>query len=137
MVTCNPDITVHVRTAKDESLVVACDGLWDVYSSEEVANLARVIFAEGETEESLVAEEFLDTALLRGTYVYVHCAVHHVLVIGSKDNISTIVVRLPGASVGPASGGGVLKRRELREESLKLRYQEKLSAYEGYDSSSK
>jgi serine/threonine protein phosphatase PrpC len=84
-------------------LIVACDGLWDVYTSEDAVRLARDIFAEGETDESLVAEELLDMALLRG----------------SKDNISAVVVRFDGAVIGPASLGGVLRRRKLRDENAR------------------
>ena len=34
--------------------------------------------------------------------------------IGSRDNISAVVVRLPGAVIGPASNGGVARLREQR-----------------------
>jgi hypothetical protein len=34
--------------------------------------------------------------------------------LGSKDNISALVVKLPGAVIGPASLGGVARRREQR-----------------------
>lgn len=33
---------------------------------------------------------------------------------GSKDNISSVVVQLPGAQFGPESEGGVDKLREKR-----------------------
>lgn len=33
---------------------------------------------------------------------------------GSKDNISAIVVKLPGAKIGPSENGGVEGRRKLR-----------------------
>jgi hypothetical protein len=35
--------------------------------------------------------------------------------LGSKDNISAVVVQLPGATIGCASGGGVMMRRERRD----------------------
>jgi hypothetical protein len=34
--------------------------------------------------------------------------------VGSKDNISAIVIKLPGAVIGPASNGGVDGRRKAR-----------------------
>ena len=34
--------------------------------------------------------------------------------VGSRDNISAVVVRLPGAVLGPASNGGVARLREQR-----------------------
>ena len=85
-VTCYPDIAIHERTPEDEMLVLACDGLWDVVSSEEAAKTVREIFAEGCGDMIIIAEELLDIALKKG----------------SKDNISAVVVRLPGATVNPA-----------------------------------
>lgn len=82
-VTCFPDITVHDRTPQDEVLLLACDGLWDVMSSEEAVNTIRDIFNDGGGNMVLVAEEMLELALHKG----------------SKDNISAVVVRLPGAAV--------------------------------------
>lgn len=44
------------------------------------------------------------------------CAVLcRVVSVGSRDNISAVVVQLPGATIGPASGGGVLGRRTARD----------------------
>ncbi len=40
------------------------------------------------------------------------------MISGSKDNISCVVVKLPGLVVGAAELGGVLKRREARESKL-------------------
>jgi serine/threonine protein phosphatase PrpC len=48
----------------------------------------------------LLAEEMIDLALIKG----------------SRDNISAVVVKLPGAKIGPECGG-VLKRRGQREKS--------------------
>lgn len=90
-ITCFPDVTIHERTEGDDVLILACDGLWDVMSSEEAVNTARRIFASGETSMVKIAEEMLDLALDKG----------------SKDNISAVVARLPGARLGPASNGGV------------------------------
>ena len=33
---------------------------------------------------------------------------------GSRDNISAVVIKLPGAVIGPASNGGVARLRELK-----------------------
>lgn len=105
-VTCCPDITVHQRTAQDDVLLLACDGLWDVMSTEEAVATIREIYASGEQDVLKVAEEMLDLSLDKG----------------SKDNISAVVVKLPGAKIGPASNGGVEKRRADRQ---KLRQQQR------------
>lgn len=100
-VTCNPDVTTHKRVESDDVLILACDGVWDVMSSENCVNLARDIFAGGESNLLLVSEEIIDTALNKG----------------SRDNISAVVVQLPGAAIGPEIGGGVLQRRAERKSS--------------------
>ena len=60
----------------------------------------RDIFAEGESDLTLVAEEILDKSLMKG----------------SRDNVTAIVVKLSSiVSVG-GGGGGVAARRQLREQ---------------------
>lgn len=97
-VTCYPDITIHERTPEDDVLILACDGVWDVMTSTEAVNVVREIFLSGETNMQLVSEELIDVALNKG----------------SRDNISAVVVKLPGAVVGDSSLGGVLGRRQKR-----------------------
>jgi len=65
-VSCLPDITTHERTAKDEVLLLACDGLWDVMSNPEAANQCRELFARGEGNMQLFCEELCDIALEKG-----------------------------------------------------------------------
>lgn len=97
-ISCYPDIQVHERTNDDDVLILACDGLWDVMTSEEAVNTVREIYLSGEKEVLKIAEEMVDLALDKG----------------SKDNISTIIVKLPGAKIGPESNGGVDGRRKQR-----------------------
>jgi serine/threonine protein phosphatase PrpC len=65
-VTCDPDITVHERTSSDDVLILGCDGVWDVMSSQDCVELAREIFAGGESNMQLVAEEIVDTSMNKG-----------------------------------------------------------------------
>jgi len=99
-VSCYPDIVVHERQDTDDLLLLACDGLWDVMTTEEAVTQVRELFESGETSVSKMAEEMLDIALNKS----------------SKDNISAMLVKLPGAKIGPASNGGVDKRRENRSK---------------------
>jgi serine/threonine protein phosphatase PrpC len=61
-----PDITVHERTAEDECLLLACDGLWDVMNNNEAIDLIRKIFENGESSPDRIAEEMVDTSLDKG-----------------------------------------------------------------------
>lgn len=95
----HPDIEVHERTPADDVLILACDGLWDVMSSTEAVNTVREIYRSGESNALLIAEEMIDLALDKG----------------SKDNISAVIVKLPGAQIG--SGQGVVGRRRARQNA--------------------
>ena len=77
VVTCVPDITIHKRNVKvDLVLLIACDGLFDVISSDQAVQRLLEIFRLGETSCMLIAEEMIDGALIEGR---------------SRDNISAIV----------------------------------------------
>uniref|UniRef100_A0A5K0WAP3 PPM-type phosphatase domain-containing protein n=1 Tax=Nymphaea colorata TaxID=210225 RepID=A0A5K0WAP3_9MAGN len=86
-----PEVTVTNRTAKDEFLVLASDGLWDVMSNELVCRVARRCLSgaakkrlptaeplAGRTRSALAAATLAELALNRGSY----------------DNISVVVVDL-------------------------------------------
>lgn len=49
VITADPEITVHDRTDDDEFVVVACDGIWDCLSSQQVVNFVRYQVSEGKT----------------------------------------------------------------------------------------
>lgn len=76
-VTCHPDIVVRERDSSDDFIILACDGVWDVFGSEEAINYIRgaekVCFSLKEITSFLVDEAFFR---------------------GSKDNISAIIGRL-------------------------------------------
>lgn len=101
-----PDVTVHTRDNElDQFVIVACDGIWDVRTNQDcVMDVAR-LFQEGETDFGLLSEELLDECLR----------------YGSKDNMTVIVIQLPGLvfpdKASALNGGmGVMGRRQKRHE---------------------
>ncbi|GAA5921015.1 hypothetical protein JCM1841_003256, partial [Sporobolomyces salmonicolor] len=48
IVTADPDITVHQATADDEFIVIACDGIWDVLTSQQVIDYVRLSIAQSQ-----------------------------------------------------------------------------------------
>ncbi|KAJ7134603.1 phosphatase 2C-like domain-containing protein [Mycena epipterygia] len=47
IITADPDVTCHDITDEDEFLVLACDGIWDCLSSQQVVNFIRFQVSEG------------------------------------------------------------------------------------------
>ncbi|KAF9049616.1 PP2C-domain-containing protein [Hymenopellis radicata] len=49
VITADPDVTCHARDDEDEFLVIACDGIWDCLSSQQVVNFVRYQVSEGKS----------------------------------------------------------------------------------------
>mmetsp|Transcript_27872 Transcript_27872/g.42877 ORF Transcript_27872/g.42877 Transcript_27872/m.42877 type:complete len:396 (-) Transcript_27872:63-1250(-) len=94
-----PDVIIQNRDEKDEFIVIACDGIWDVQTNYECIMTIAEMFEEGESKLDLVCEELLDICLRKG----------------SKDNMTALIVKFDSQKIG--TGGGVLKRREGRESN--------------------
>jgi len=62
VVTADPDINTHTHTAEDEFIVVACDGIWDVLTSQQVIDYVRLSIAKGQTLEQ-ICESMMDRCL--------------------------------------------------------------------------
>jgi len=92
----SPDISRVVLTEKDDVVVVASDGLWDVITSAQAVQFARLFLSQG-MAPSEVAGKLIERSLDRET----------------QDNVSVVVVDLVGAEAWekggvakPKSGGG-------------------------------
>jgi len=75
VLTCEPDIKIWNVVESTEFMVLACDGLWDVMSNEEVARFVRKRLLKG------ISPQKVCEALVRTAYK-----------IGSTDNISVVIV---------------------------------------------
>lgn len=62
IVTADPDVTVHEVTPDHEFMVLACDGIWDVLSSQEVVDFVRARIAH-HMEPDLICEELMTRCL--------------------------------------------------------------------------
>lgn len=62
VVTADPDINSHTHTEEDEFIVVACDGIWDVLTSQQVIDFVRLSIAKGQTLEQ-ICESMMDRCL--------------------------------------------------------------------------
>lgn len=77
----NPDVIQHELTKDDEFIVLACDGIWDCMTNQEVVDYIRVRIAENQALED-ICEAIMD-----------HCLAPDSEVGGvGCDNMSIIIV---------------------------------------------
>lgn len=105
LVSPEPEIFVEKReNEKDEFLVLACDGVWDVMSNDELCDFirSRLLVTDNLTS---ICNEVIDTCLYKG----------------SRDNMSIVLVTFPGAP--KVAEEAVMKEAEL-ENFLRKRITE-------------
>lgn len=78
LVHADPDISRISVHALDDFVVLATDGLWDVFENDEVVDLIHCALATGDVEQDDVTSLLVEEALRRGSY----------------DNVTVIVVWL-------------------------------------------
>ncbi|CAO3670507.1 unnamed protein product [Rhizopus stolonifer] len=61
-VTCNPDVIEHEITDQDEFMVLACDGIWDCMTNQQVVSFIRQQLAE-KTKLEDICEQLMDHCL--------------------------------------------------------------------------
>ncbi|KAL7414438.1 phosphatase 2C-like domain-containing protein [Mrakia frigida] len=62
VVTVDPDIIVHQCTGEEEFLIVACDGIWDCLTSQQVVDFTRRAIANGDALTK-IAEDMMEKCL--------------------------------------------------------------------------
>jgi len=66
IITADPDVSVHDITEDDEFMVIACDGIWDCLSSQQVVDFVRLKISEGK-ELTDISEMICDHCLAPDT----------------------------------------------------------------------
>jgi protein phosphatase 1B len=96
LVSPEPEVTIEERSDADEFLVLACDGIWDVMSNEELCDFirSRMLLTD---DLKLISNWVVDTCLAKG----------------SRDNMSIIIVAFKGAP--QVSESAKAKEAELNE----------------------
>lgn len=95
LVSPEPEVTVQERDNNtDEFLVLACDGVWDVMSNDELCDYIRYMM-EITSDLEYICSSVIDSCLYKG----------------SKDNMSIVLVALPGAP--KLSDGRIQQDNEL------------------------
>jgi protein phosphatase PTC2/3 len=74
----DPDVTcTKIKPSEDEFIILACDGLWDVLTSQEAVDLVKKDLLQGMSVDNICEH-----------------LVNHALQIGSRDNVTAMVVML-------------------------------------------
>jgi len=105
LVSCEPDMEEQKRRAGDEFMVIACDGVWDVMTSQEVVDLVRRFLPciqRGETKPHDVVGMILDKCLR----------------LESQDNMTMILVVFEQGS-SPAADNRPAARASSRGAGLR------------------
>lgn len=76
-----PDLIVHELMYNDNFYILATDGLWDVFSNQEVVSFLQSVYTEGELSDT-ARQEITKDLVLEG------------LARGAEDNVTVIVVWL-------------------------------------------
>lgn len=64
MIISMPDISFQHLTENDDFLILACDGIWDVFTSQQAVDLVNKKIKKKQL--GIIAEEFLDNCLITG-----------------------------------------------------------------------
>ncbi|XP_062269862.1 protein phosphatase 1bb isoform X1 [Platichthys flesus] len=108
LVSPEPEVCVLERAPEgDEFVVLACDGIWDVMSNEELCEFVR--------SRLLVCDD-----LEKVCNSVVDCCLHK----GSRDNMSVVLVCLPGA---PKISEEAVKKEEELDKYLESRVEDLLA----------
>ncbi|XP_007256730.3 protein phosphatase, Mg2+/Mn2+ dependent, 1Ab [Astyanax mexicanus] len=113
LVSPEPEVYEIEREEDDEFVVLACDGIWDVMTNEELCDFVRSRLEVTEDLER-VCNEIVDTCLYKG----------------SRDNMSVVLVCFPGA---PKINPEAVKREADLDKYLQNRVEE-LIKKQGVDS---
>lgn len=83
-----PELIVYPRDKEgDEFIIIACDGIWDVVSSQQCAEAVQMLLQDGELDLGNICEESLDSCLD----------------LKSRDNMTMMLVGLPALKADTSS----------------------------------
>lgn len=97
-----PEFVVYPRDVlRDEFLILACDGIWDVATNEDCTKFVDSLLEEGEADLGLICEEAIDACLEKN----------------SRDNMTIALITFDGAKRARGLSGNsvVWKRRTARQ----------------------
>ncbi|XP_072943734.1 protein phosphatase 1G isoform X2 [Epargyreus clarus] len=131
MITALPDVkTLTIDPSKDQFMVLACDGIWNFMSSQDVCDFILPRLTEGRERLSQICEEMFD-----------HCLAPSTMGDGTGcDNMTAIIVRFKDGIIAEAgqhtSTDGAKKRAAEEEPSTDEQQESKRQKFDDSLSSS-
>jgi len=107
LVSPEPEIFLQDRDEGDEFLILACDGIWDVMSNEELCDFVRNRLQINSSMEA-VCNQVIDTCLYKG----------------SRDNMSIVIVTFKGC---PQVSQEAIRREAELDERIETKIKETLA----------
>jgi protein phosphatase 1G len=102
MITALPDVKSITLDDSDEFMVLACDGIWNVMSSQDVVDFVRARIQAGTAKLSVICEEMFEFCLAPDTS-------------GDGtgcDNMTCVIVSFNGLTSGVATRTGVKRKAD-------------------------
>lgn len=96
VLSARPDVVEYMLQHGDEFMVLACDGLWSVFSSQSAIEHARIVLRQSKNDPQAAADALVKEALKRHT----------------TDNVSVLVVCLtdvPPPRSSSSHGSGLFR----------------------------
>ena len=108
-VICTPEIVIRSRNVdEDMYLILACDGVWDVMSDEEVGLFVAQKAAERNASSRSSKNENMDVLASVGDDLLSHC-----MEKGSQDNMSVLILAFPASGLKSEDDKGGGKKLEF------------------------
>ncbi|XP_041977839.1 probable protein phosphatase 2C 11 [Aricia agestis] len=108
MITALPDVkTLTIEPEKDQFMVLACDGIWNFMSSQDVCDFILPRLAEGRERLSQICEEMFD-----------HCLAPSTVGDGTGcDNMTAIIVRFKSGKISDVAQHTEGAKKRAAEDS--------------------
>jgi len=91
----NSDYSFNDGICKDEFIIIATDGLWDVLTSQDAIDLVRDYLQKNDLLNDGIDEKTMSTSLSK----IANTIADHAVAIGSQDNVTVMIIRICGLNL--------------------------------------
>ncbi|CAH0701731.1 unnamed protein product [Spodoptera exigua] len=130
MITALPDVkTLTIDPEKDQFMVLACDGIWNFMSSQDVCDFILPRLAEGRERLSQICEEMFDHCLAPSTMGDgTGCDNMTAIIVRFKDGVISDVAQHTSQAEGAKKRAAEEENEEEQQESKRQKVDDTLSS---------